>query len=332
MRPDILVVGQGLAGTLLAWELEKAGVSFAVADPGHATAATMAAAGIINPVTGRRLVKSWRIDTLLPAARATYRGLEAALGIACWHDVRVRRLFADDREQRIFATKQATGELAPFAGAGDAAGFWIEGAARVELGTLLEAARARWRKQGRFREEAVDVTAEAERHMLVIDCTGRAGPLGGAFGFVPWEFSKGEVLELAVTGLEPGVVLNRRHWLVPMTPGTAWIGATHEPGVTEAVPSAAARAMLTESARVLSRQAVVVTGQRAGVRVNLPDKHPVAGRHPRNPRLGLINGLGSKGALVGPELARQWVSHLAGGAAFDASVAVDRFSGNAPQA
>lgn len=332
MRPDILVAGQGLAGTLLAWELERAGISFAVADPGHATAATMAAAGIINPITGRRLVKSWRIDTLRPAARATYRGLEAALGIACWHDVRVRRLFADERERRVFASKQATGELVPFAGAGDANGFWIEGAARIELGTLLAAARTRWRKQGRLREESVDVTAEAEQHQLAIDCSGRAGALGGGFGFIPWGFSKGEILELVMTGLDPGVVLNRRHWLVPVAPGTAWIGATHEPGVTDVVPSAAARVALEESARALSGQAVVVTGQRAGVRVNLPDKHPVAGRHPRNPRLGIINGLGSKGALVAPELARQWVNHLANGTAFDPSLGVDRFAGNAGQA
>jgi glycine/D-amino acid oxidase-like deaminating enzyme len=73
MRADILIVGQGLAGTLLAWECERAGIAFAVADCGHAAAATSAAAGIVNPITGRRLVKSWRIDDQLPLARAEYR-------------------------------------------------------------------------------------------------------------------------------------------------------------------------------------------------------------------------------------------------------------------
>ena len=55
MSPEILIVGQGLAGTLLAFELERAGVSFAIADAGHEGAASSVAAGVINPITGRRL-------------------------------------------------------------------------------------------------------------------------------------------------------------------------------------------------------------------------------------------------------------------------------------
>lgn len=331
MRPDILILGQGLAGTLLAWELERAGIGFRLVDPGHAAAATTAAAGIINPITGRRLVKSWRVDTLLPAARAVYRDLEAELGVPLWRDVRVRRLFADEREGATWREKSARGELAPFAGAGDAEGFWIEPAARVNLGALLDAARQRWRAMGRLRAESVDAVDQAAAtagYAGVIDCTGRAATRGGAFGFVPWEFSHGEMLELAVSGLAPDVVLNRRHWIVPVGDGQAWVGATHAPGVGEAAPTSAARAILEASARDLLGAAhpFMVTGQRAGVRVNLPDKRPVAGRHPDSPRLGLCNGLGAKGALWAPLLARQWVNHLTTGAVFDPEIDVARFS------
>ena len=111
MRPDILIVGQGLAGTMLGWELERAGISFVIADSGHASAATSAAAGIINPITGRRLVKSWRIETLLPEARAVYHDFEAELGVTLWRDMRVRRLFGDDRERAVFVAKHAQREL-----------------------------------------------------------------------------------------------------------------------------------------------------------------------------------------------------------------------------
>lgn len=339
MSPDILIVGQGLAGTLLAWEFERAGIPFAIADAGHGAAASGVAAGIINPITGRRLVKSWRIDERLPVARAAYRELEAALGIPLWREMRVRRIFSDehDRERRVLAEKRARGELGAFAGRdteeGD--GFWIEHAARVDLPALLRAARERWRRQGRLRAEAADVATEATRHELVVDCTGVAGARlagsaqtgGGAFGFLPWEFSKGETLVLAVEGLAPDVILNRGRWVLPVSPGVAWVGATAEPGVTETLPTAAGRAALEASARVLlPSHAFTVTDQMAGVRVTLPDKRPVAGRHPSNPRLGLINGLGSKGALHAPTLARQWVNHLTEGVPFDAEIAVDRFA------
>jgi glycine/D-amino acid oxidase-like deaminating enzyme len=124
------------------------------------------------------------------------------------------------------------------------------------------------------------------------------------------------------------VILNRRQWVVPIDAKTAWGGATHEPGVREAQPTESARALLEEAAReLLGGRTFVVTQQRAGVRVNLPDKRPVAGRHPEQVELGLINGLAAKGALWAPMLARQWVNHLTEGVPFEREVEVGRFWG-----
>jgi glycine/D-amino acid oxidase-like deaminating enzyme len=329
MRADILIVGQGLAGTLLAWECEREGHAFAIADPGHAAAASRVAAGIINPITGRRLVQSWRIDALLPIARATYQAIEAALGVTVWHEMRVRRMFADERERRVLLEKRATGELGAYVGAGDDDGFWIEGAARVDLPALLAATRARWAAEGRLRVESPDLATAAGRYACVIDCRGLAGVLGDAFRFLPWTFSKGETLEVETPGLAANVILNRRHWVLPVGGERAWVGATALPGVLDAAPTEAAEATLEASARaMLPGRPVTLVGHTAGIRVYLPDKHPVVGRHPTLPNLGLINGLGSKGALHAPALARQWVQHLMTGAAFDAEVAIGRFAGS----
>lgn len=327
MRPDILIVGQGLAGTWLAWECERAGLAFAIADRGHATATTRAGAGIINPITGRRLVKSWRIDEWLPLARGAYRELEHALGVHVWREMRVRRLFADAREREVAGQKSARGELAPYASAVEADGLWIEGAARVDFDLLLTAARARWRAQGRLREAQVEITRELSHHTVVIDCSGMQATRDPAWEFVPWEFSKGELLEIAVEGLAPDVIMNRRHWVVPAGPGRAWVGATHEPSVSDPAPTAAGRAALEASARELLAQHFAVLGARAGVRVTLPDKRPVAGRHPRDPRHGILNALGAKGALWAPLLARQWLAHWTRGTAFDTEVDTGRFGG-----
>lgn len=327
-RPAILIAGHGLAGALLAWECERAGLDFAVADAARGDAATLAAAGIVNPITGRRLVPGWRIGELLPAARAAYREIEAALGVPLWRELRVRRIFADAGERAAHAGKSAHGELAPYAGAADAGGFWIEGAARVDLAALLAHARARWQRTGRWREGPVDPAAEAARHDLAIDCTGLAAVRAGRWPQVPWEWARGELLELAVDGLDPGVIVNCRHWLLPVAPGAAWVGATHEPGVADAAPTQRARDALTASARALIGDArpFAIAGQRAGVRVAVPDRRPVAGRHPAEPRLGLVNALGGKGALWAPWLARAWIDHLAKSTPFPAEIDVQRWA------
>jgi glycine/D-amino acid oxidase-like deaminating enzyme len=328
MRPDILIVGQGLAGTLLAWEFERAGIPFRIVAQGLTHTASAAAAGMITPVTGRRLVKSWQIDRLLPLARATYAAIEEALGEPLWREMRVRRSFSDERERVVCAAKLSSGELAPFVTASDEDGCWIEGAAHVDVARLLAASRARWQAAGRLIELRVVIAAEQAAHDLVVDCTGLAAAHGEDFRFVPWEFSKGEILALAVEGLAPDVILSRRQWVLPLAAGVAWVGATHEPGITDLQPTTAARESLTAAARQIlgAGRAFRVTGQRAGVRVVLPDKLPVAGRHPANPRLGLINGLGAKGVLWAPWLARQWVNHLTEGVPFDAAIDVRRFA------
>jgi glycine/D-amino acid oxidase-like deaminating enzyme len=328
MRPDILIVGQGLAGTLLAWELERAGIRFAILDAGHATAATRAAAGVINPITGRRLVKNWRYEAFFPAARLAYIELEEALGVPLWRELRIRRLFADERERAMGAEKADRAELAAYIETADEHGWWIRGAARVDLGSLLAAARARWLSAGTLRAGPAEIDCEMNRHDMVIDCRGVAGAESGWFDFVPWEYSRGELLELDVSGLEADVMLNRRHWVLPLGPGAALAGATHEPGVRDVRPSPGGRDAIETAAREIlgPNRPFHVTGQRAGIRVNLPDKRPLVGRHLTNPRIGLVNGLGAKGALWAPMLAHQWVRHLTGSAPFDSEIDVRRFS------
>jgi len=74
MQTDVLIIGQGICGTFLSRELERAGLSFLVIDEERPATASRAAAGLINPVTGRRMVKTWMIDELLPVVREAYGG------------------------------------------------------------------------------------------------------------------------------------------------------------------------------------------------------------------------------------------------------------------
>jgi len=331
MRAPLLIIGQGLAGTLLGHACEQAGIAFEIVDAGHAGAASRVGAGIINPITGQRIVKSWEIDALRPLAWKTYRGLESVLGVPLMREMRVRRLFRDDAERRVFAEKTARGELAPYAGASDDEGFWIEGALRVDTAALITAARARWLVMGRLREVRVEITEALARYETVVACTGAEGDGGRAWAGVPCARATGEILRVAVDGLAPDVILNRGHWVLPTASGEARVGATYTRGEVSEDDIRSARAELERSAgELVAGRPFDVIAQESGVRVTAPDRHPLAGRDRREPRLGIINGLGSKGALLAPWLARQWAWHLATGEAFDPAVAAGRFDRNRP--
>lgn len=317
MRAPLLIVGQGLAGTLLGHACERAGLEFEIADAGHDRAASRVGAGIINPITGQRIVKSRGIDELRGPALETYRELEAVLGIPLVREMRVRRLFRDDEERRIFEKKSASGELAPYAGAADADGFWIEGALRVDTAALIAAARTRWLAAGKLREGRIRISDALADYGRVIACTGADGAVGLAR-------ATGEILRVATAGLDPDVILNRGHWLLPTGAGEARVGATYARGESD---TAAARAELERSAaELLGGRVFAVTAQESGVRVSAPDRYPVAGWMRDPPRLGVFNALGSKGALLAPWVARQWVAQLRDGAVFAPEVDAGRFS------
>jgi glycine/D-amino acid oxidase-like deaminating enzyme len=332
MPAPILIVGQGLAGSLLAWEFEKAGIDFEIVDQGHAKASSRIGAGIINPITGQRLVKSWRVDDLLAPALTVYREMEAALGVSLLRPMRVRRFFSDEREQRIFAEKSASGELAPYAGAAEVDGFWIEGAAQVDAAALIAAMRARLIARGRLREESTALPEKLGRHDAAILCTGAFANGGSeqavaeAFAFANLQPAKGETLTVETSEvLDPDVILNDGHWLLPLAKGRARVGATFEPGATERAPTTAARVILAKSAARFLPGGFTVVAHEVGLRMTSPDKHPVVGRDPVNSHFGIFNGLGSKGALLAPGLARQWADHLTEKVPFDAAVDVRRF-------
>ena len=105
----------------------------------------------------------------------------------------------------------------------------------------------------------------------------------------------------------------------------AKLGATYAPGVADLQPTAAARAQLECSAGSLLPHPFTVLRHETGLRLTTPDRWPVAGRCPRDSTLGIVGGLGSKGVLFAPWLARQWWNHLSEGVPFDLQADVARF-------
>ena len=57
METNYIIIGQGLAGTLMAHELLKANESFLVIDEYRESTSSKVAAGMFNPISGKRMVK-----------------------------------------------------------------------------------------------------------------------------------------------------------------------------------------------------------------------------------------------------------------------------------
>lgn len=264
---------------------------------------------------------------MLPLATEVYREIGDALGEPLLFPMRVRRFFRNDRERDVATEKHARGDLTPFVTEIDSTGFWIELAQYLDTRKVVERLRDRWAGMGRLTvlSDAEEIATITSEEGITIRCVGATELTYSSFGFAGLQAAKGQLLRISCAQLEPGVILNDGHWVLPTGPGQARVGATYEPGCSIATPTLPARATLEQAAQRLLRREFSVIEIEAGIRVSTPDKHPIVGRDPKNFRVGVINGLGSKGGLWAPWLARQWIAHLRDGTSFDPAVDVQRF-------
>ena len=79
---DYIIIGQGISGTFLSWYLINAGKKVLVIDEQKPFTASKVASGVINPVTGRRIVRTWMIETLMPFAFEAYTTIGNELGLS----------------------------------------------------------------------------------------------------------------------------------------------------------------------------------------------------------------------------------------------------------
>lgn len=77
---DYIIVGLGLAGACLALQLLRRGKRVMAFDVPALNRASWVAPGLFNPVTGKRIVKTWKADEAFPYLFKFYREAEKELG------------------------------------------------------------------------------------------------------------------------------------------------------------------------------------------------------------------------------------------------------------
>lgn len=329
----ILIVGQGLAGSALAWRLIHSGAECLVVDRPVGETASRVAAGLVNPLTGRKVRPEWRQEECLPETEAYYRETERELGGSWWQKTPIWRETEGDDQEALWHERQLDPASAPFAGpllpwpAGwEAPGraAYTRGGAVLHAEALVDAVRTWLRERGSLCEAEVnpaEVAAAApggegvawrgETFRCVVWCTGYEAAEGLDLPALASRLSKGTIVdvELPEFAWEAGV-LHFGHWLVRH--GAFWrLGATYEwtwaePGVAE---GAAVQELLCDLQRRYLGEVRLVRA-RAAVRPIIRYSQPVAGPIPGRPGHYVFSGLGSRGVTTSPWVSRLLAAHL----------------------
>ena len=328
MTIDYLIIGQGLAGSLLAWELMQRGCTVVIADNGRESASQVAA-GLINPVTGMRLVKSADVDRLLPAAKQCYAHMSDIFQQAFYIEKPMLRLLRSEQELTHGLKRLADpdyqdylGAITPPESSVSLYGFLQQKQTGYLLTRpLLSCLKEFFIEKGCYRLAAVayqdiqlqpclrwqDITPKQ-----IIFCEGHQATQNPWFSWLPFQPVKGEILTLQHQSLLPDNILNFGDWLIPLDSKRIRVGATFDRDNLDTEPTENGKHALLNALKILPfdfSQATLINHQ-AHIRPCTLDKHPFIGRHPQHPQLAIFNGFGAKGSLQIPWFCRHFADTL----------------------
>ena len=350
MRADYIVVGQGIAGSNLAYALVSRGKKVVVFDPSWRDAACLVAAGVINPITGQRLVKSWRSALAHPFAKKFYASLESVLHAKFFHDRKILQLCKSPEEHALWSRRKADAEYAEFIGEGASESVFeslndkfghhfIERSAWVEPSAIMPAFARFFNSLGILRNESFDysrlrllpdggveygdISARA-----VVFCEGWQAVKNPYFNWLPYRCAKGEILQLQSDAAAdiPEHIIHRGNWIMKCAEDQFRIGSTWDREHLDTAPTADARAELLGAVGNILRNAgeLRVVNHSAGVRPCTATTRPHLGKHPKFGALYSFNGFGSKGYALSPYFAEEFAEYLEGGKPLDSEADISR--------
>lgn len=343
---DYLIVGQGVAGSVLAWTLDQMGCRVWLADAPEQPSASRVAAGIVNPLTGRKLVRTWRADDLFPFLHRFYTQVEAKLSTSFFHPRSVYRPYRSLAEKNDYETYTADPEVARYVNqspdnqffapyiTNSFGGLEVKQAGWLDLNRFVDLVRAYFSKKEQFIPVYVDVTKlvisessvifDARWFKKVIFCDGVLARENPLFAWLPYNPAKGQVLTARVSNYPIKHIVNQGAFILPVDDTTIKIGATYSWHDLDWQTTTDGRAFLEAKIRDLLRVPYEVIGQSAGIRPATKDRRPFLGLHPAYPSVGIFGGLGSKGVSLAPYLARQFAQFLLTGEELDPEVNIQR--------
>ncbi|HLY70849.1 MAG TPA: FAD-dependent oxidoreductase [Puia sp.] len=345
MQTEIIIIGQGICGTFLSYYLKKAGVPFLVIDEERSNTASKAAAGIINPITGRRMVKTWMIDELMSFAKKAYTQIDRELGIHCIAETNIIDFFPTPQMRNAYLKRfeedpeylmlpQNENDLREHFNYDFGYGT-IEPVLLITINELLTAFRKKLLDEhlliGKYfiidelkvsenKIQYEDITADK-----IIFCDGIESFSNPYFRNCPFAPNKGEVLIAEINEFPSTHIFKKGINIVPWKENLFWIGSSYQWEFSDNKTTESFR-MQTESVlRTWIKTDLKIIEHFASVRPATLERRPFVGFHPTYKNVGILNGTGTKGCSLAPFFANQLVDHIVNNSPLSAEANINRF-------
>jgi glycine/D-amino acid oxidase-like deaminating enzyme len=331
MMPPILIIGQGLAGTALAWHCYWRRIDFLIVDADEAVTSSKVAAGMVTPITGLRLNLSWKFDECYGVMIDFYHKVESSLNKKYYFSKKVVTLFRDAKQQKRWGTKAKSYES-----------YWLEKSTEIDFPAAIEVpwgcveqkfggyldtrgyledSRVFFEKKGLWRRAIIEEEELREKmggvvwngmlFSAAVVCVGWMMEKWKGFDDLIFNSAKGSILSWNQSAVDwQNTIWSCGLWVLPTAEGGLRAGATYEFEWKETDTYDENKVQLLRDG--LKKLGVVEEADKidTAIRPVLDEGEAVIGALPRMPWLHAINGLGSKGVLRAPWLTQHWLEYF----------------------
>ncbi|MCH7408311.1 FAD-binding oxidoreductase [Belliella sp. DSM 111904] len=331
MEVDFLLIGQGIAGTVLSYRLIKSGYKVMVLDQPELNQSSRIAAGLYNPVTGRKMVKTWNADLLFPEIESLYKEMEQVLNTKFLHSCGIYRPFLSVEEQNEWMGNSGDEKFEKYINeiatisrhkelVDEFGGVLLNHSGYLDVNTMLDAYNSYLLDRNAVRLEAFDeqyleleenqVNYKDIRANSIVYCNGLGSMKSDFFAFLPFAPVKGEILDINQP-FQPKEVINRGVFRITLPQGLLRVGSTYSWHDLDEGPTARAKNEILERLDNLMKiKEKEVVNHKVGIRPATKDRRPFLGKHPKHESVYIFNGFGAKGVSLIPYYSKMMVDLL----------------------
>lgn len=343
IQKKFLIIGAGIAGISLSKYLIDAGASVTLIDSG-VNRSSVVAAGMINPIVFRRMTKSWRVDEFIPFAEDFYTNFGKACKQQFFFPITIRRMFSTEQERNFWLEKQELEAFSPYLikvtkeDEHYSSAINIHGSGRVKNASyvstvpFLEGVKKWLSERITILQETVDYSAiepenstyKNEKFDGIFFCEGVEVRHNPWFGSIPINPTKGETITIKSSEIPENESLNRKCFILPVGNSQFRVGATYAWDTYNDDLTEEGKNEMVENLSYLTNANYSIIGQTAGIRPTTLDRRPIMGRHEVYSNLFIFNGLGAKGYMLAPLLAKEMVEYVLEGKELDKEMRYSR--------
>ncbi|NNC83080.1 MAG: FAD-binding oxidoreductase [Flavobacteriales bacterium] len=322
----ICIIGQGIAGTNLAWSCYLNDIPFRIFDDGHMSASSKAAAGLFNPMILKRRRLAWKAKECFEPLAGFYHRIEGIIGQRFFYPSGIWRRMTSMEEVNDWQGLQENMGFAPFLGR-QAKDLGVSGrldapfgfqevtqAGFVRTDEFMSLSRRHFEDQGAYHRETVDeqgIEDLAESASAVVLARGLAEQHHKThFGALPFSPAKGHTIEIYSPELKLGHIIKGPCFIIPLGEDRYRIGSTYSwTGLDRGVEKSEVE-KLEGMLRSFVDCSYEISEEWAGVRPATKDRRPLIGRSDVDKRIVLFNGFGSRALMTTPVLSQHLLDHL----------------------